>query len=403
MNFMRRVRSDSEAFLLFAICSFDLFFLLHAVSTVSISYYEARIFYDSATISGILTRLSTEFFGQNDYALRLPFIVCHLCSVALLYKISKPILKRKFDRVVSVSIFILLPGVLASAILVNDAGIIIFLTLLNIYFYRFDFKVLFYLSLFCLSFIGGQFLTYFIALFVFAVYKRDARLAWSAALLFAFCFYLFGFESGGKPRGYILDTISVFAVAFSPLIFVYFVYAMYRIWIKEDKDILWFVGITAFLLCITLSIRQRLFLEDFLPFCVIATPLIVRTFFSSYRVRLPIFRKFYKILAAFVIFSLCAGFFCVTFNEYIYKFYSEPKNHFAYSYHVAKELAQELEKRDIKTFFIADERLRLRLKFYGVKSDKDSPNVLVASGNGQIKVVKGRVTVAKFSVIKRDI
>ena len=53
MNFMRRVRSDSEAFLLFAICSFDLFFLLHAVSTVSIGYYEARIFYDSDTLSGI--------------------------------------------------------------------------------------------------------------------------------------------------------------------------------------------------------------------------------------------------------------------------------------------------------------------------------------------------------------
>ena len=98
----------SETFLLFIICLIDFCFLSYAISTISISYYEADAFYNSSKISAVLARLSVGIFGQNDYALRLPFVICHIFSVALLYKVSKQILKRKFDRVVSVIAFILL-------------------------------------------------------------------------------------------------------------------------------------------------------------------------------------------------------------------------------------------------------------------------------------------------------
>ena len=247
----------SETFLIFIICLIDFCFLSYAISTLSISYYEADAFYNSSKISAVLARFSVEIFGQNDYALRLPFVICHIFSVVLLYKISKQILKRKFDRIVSAVVFILLPATMASAILVNDAGIIIALSLLSIYLYQLRKMLAFYALLCVLPFVSGAFLVYFSAIFIFGVYRRDARMAWTSALLFALCFYLYGFNSGGKPSGHLLDTVSIFAAAFSPFIFVYFVYAMYRIWIKEAKNLLWFVCITAFLFCLFLYLFQH--------------------------------------------------------------------------------------------------------------------------------------------------
>ena len=353
-----------------------------------------------------MARLSVGIFGQNDYALRLPFVICHIFSVALLYRVSKQILKRKFDRVVSAVVFILLPATMASAILVNDAGIIIALSLLSIYLYQLRKMLAFYALLCVLPFVSGAFLVYFSAIFIFAVYRRDARMAWVAALLFALCFYLYGFDSGGKPRGHLLDTVSIFAAAFSPFIFVYFVYAMYRIWIKEAKNLLWFVCITAFLFCLFLSIRQRLELENYLPFCVISVPILVRVFFSSYRVRLPIFRRGYKILASFAAASLLAGFLFVLFNEMLYGILKDPTKHFAYRYHVAKELAKELKDKGIEKIFVGDKKLDLRLKFYSIDTQPDA-NLRLAildqeDNYGNIAVYKFGVKIANFKIIKDD-
>ncbi|MGB2551983.1 ArnT family glycosyltransferase [Campylobacter sp. MOP51] len=392
---------SSETFLIFFICFIDVLFLTYGISTLSISYYEAEIFYNTDQISALLAKISTGIFGQNDYALRLPFVICHLISVALLYKVSKSILKRKFDRVISVAMFILLPGVLASAILVNDAGIVIMLTLLALYFYQNRQILAFYLLLIALAFISGSFLVFFLSLFIFGIFRRDAKLAWICAILFGLCFYLHGFETGGKPRGYFLDTVSVFAAVFSPFVFFYFVYAIYRIWIKEQKSLLWFVVVTSFCLCIVLSSRQRLELENFLPFCVISTPLMVRVFFSSYRVRLPLFRRFYKILATFTVISLVASFSFALFNEIFYKFLENPKKHFAYKYHMAKELAEELKKIGVDKIYTDDEKLALRLQFYGIENGKDKLiNLDIKEKYANITIEKFNNPIAKFNYIK---
>ncbi|WP_170000906.1 glycosyltransferase family 39 protein [Campylobacter sp. RM16189] len=388
----------SESFLISLICCFSLCYLLYAVSTLSISYYEAEIFYNSGSMAGVISRFFVSIFGQNDYALRSPFLISHVISIVLLYKISKSILKRKFDRVVSVLIFIFLPGVIASAILVNDAGIVIMLALLGIYLYQIRQTVAFYLVLVLLAFASDSFLAYFIALFVFGIYKKDGQLAWLSAILFSICLSIYGFDTGGKPRGYFLDTISIFAAVFSPFVFIYFVYCMYRIWVKEQKNLLWFVVITSFCLCLVASIRQRLEIENFLPFCVISTPLIVRVFFNSYRVRLPIFRKSYKFMTSFVAFSLIASFVFVLFNEIFYIYAKNPKKHFAYKYHIAKELSIKLKEMDIKNVQ-ADERLALRLKFYGIENGKTKLiNLDLKDNYANITIEKFGKPIAKFKL-----
>ena len=302
--------------------------------------------------------------------------------------------------------FILLPATMASAILVNDAGVIIALALLNIYLYQLRKITVFYALLCVLPFVSGAFLVYFLAIFIFGVYRRDAKMAWVAALLFALCFYLYGFDSGGKPRGHLLDTVSIFAAAFSPFIFVYFVYAMYRIWIKETKNLLWFVCITAFLFCIVLSIRQRLELENYLPFCVISVPILVRVFFSSYRVRLPMFRRDYKILVSLVAVSVLVGFLVVLVNEMLYAALKDPTKHFVYRYHVAKELAKELKNESVEKIFTDDKKLALRLKFYGIDTSSGADlrlaNLDLKDNYGNIAVYKFGVKIANFKIIKDD-
>jgi hypothetical protein len=45
---------------------------------------------------------------------------------------------------------------------------------------------------------------------------------------------MYSFDTGGKPKGYFLDALGVYAAIFSPLLFLYFIYSMYRILIKEE-------------------------------------------------------------------------------------------------------------------------------------------------------------------------
>lgn len=398
----RYANLGSENFYIFLICAFDLLFLSYAISTLSISYYEAEIFYNSSKISSLLANLSVYIFGKNDYALRLPFVICHVASVVLMYKVSKTMLKRKFDRVISVILFILLPGTLASAILVNDAGIVVLLTLLVVYFYQNRQILAFYLLLIALAFVSESFLVLFLTLFAFGIFKKDARLTAVCAVLFGICFYLYGFYSDGKPRGYLLDTISIFAVVFSPFVFFYFVYSMYRIWIKEAKNILWFIAVGTFCVCLIVSTRQRLELENFLPFCVIATPLMVRVFFNSYRVRLPIFRVRYKILATFVIASLVFCFTATLFNQIFYAFMQNPQRHFAYKYHIAKELCRELKSLGVDKIYTQDERLALRLKFYGIENGAgELVNLDLKEKYANITIKKFDKIIAKFNYIEK--
>ena len=97
-------------------------------------------------------------FGQNDFALRLPMIVFHLLSSLLLYKISKKYLEKQKDRLWLLIVFILLPGVISSALLVNSAGLVIFSLLLFIYIYDNFSKEYTYPLLLIFAIIDGSFL-----------------------------------------------------------------------------------------------------------------------------------------------------------------------------------------------------------------------------------------------------
>ncbi|EDO7916672.1 hypothetical protein KJQ71_05045 [Campylobacter coli] len=360
--------------LIILLLAFDLLALLYGISTLSISVDEAKIYFEEKgsflffnhSLLYYLTHFGTFVFGQNDFGLRIPILFFHFLSCILLYILALKYTKTHFDSFLSLLLFVLLPGTVASALLVNEASIVIFLTLAIICAYEYEKKWIFYPLLILALFVDKSFNILFLTFFFFGIYKRNSFLLTLALVLFGLSISFYGFDIGGRPRGYFLDTLGIFAACFSPLVFIYFFYVVYRLTFKEQKSLLWFLMSVTFIFCSLLSLRQKLYLEDFLPFCVICTPLLIKTLMASYRVRLPQFRLRYKIFIECSIIFLLFCYFVIIGNQILYYFVSDPKYNFANNYHLAKELSKELKKQEIFKLRVGTS-LQPRLKFYDIE------------------------------------
>lgn len=359
-----------ERLLLLLILCVSALALGYATQTLSISYNEAEIFFNGNSIAHVLAQLSTQLLGQNDFALRLPFILFHLGSIVLLYKIGKLFLKRRLDRILSITIYAFLPGVNSVALLVNNSVIVMFITLLFVYLYLLEHKIASHIVLVVSLFVDNSFAIFYIALLIFSLFNKKMDLFILTSILLCTSLYLYGFDTGGKPKGYFMDTLGIYAVIFSPFIFFYFVYAMYRILIKEEKNILWYISFCSLVVSLLLSLRQRLLLEDFAPFVVLAVPLMIKIFFNSYRVRLPQFRKWHTLLFGVAIMSLMLNTLASYAHLPLYALMENPNKHFAIKYHVAKELARMLKEKGIEAVNATENQMQLRLKFYGIKEER---------------------------------
>lgn len=355
----------SARYILFFILGLDAFVLIFQTSELSISYNEALLLNGDFSFLQTLIKSSILIFGQNDFALRFPMIIFHLLSALLLFKISKNYLKIERNRIWLLLIFILLPGVISSAIIVNSAGLILFGLLLFVYLYEHHSVKYSYILLFFYMLIDGGFVVLFIALALFSLYKEKRKFFLFNLMLLLASLSIYGIDTHGSPKGYFLDSIGIYAAIFSPIIFVYLFYVLYRRYLTKEFDILWFIAATALSFSLLLSFRQRVAIEHFAPYVILALPLIAQTFEHSYRVRLNLFRKKYR--WAFVI-SLTLLFInssVVFLNKYLYYVIEDPKKHFSYKMHIAKELAEELKNRDIYCVN-SDRKMEKRLEFYGV-------------------------------------
>ncbi len=344
--------------------------LFKAGNSLSISYKEALNVFVNTSILSLITNTSIYLFGQNDIALRLPFILFYIFSALLMYKITENYFRYEKDRYISIIIFMTLPGVLSASLLVNSAIIVIFCTLLYLYYYQKYNKHSYFLLLIFL-FIDNSFAILYLALFFYSLKNKDTKLMYLSLILFTISMYIYGFSTGGKPRGFLVDTFAIYATVFSPFLFLYFLYTIYRAWIKKEKNLIWYISITALLLSLVVSFRQRVYIEDFAPYVVIFLPFMLKTFFHAYRVRLKEFRINYNILAGLIVVMLSINVILTFVNKPLYLVLPNPTKHFVYEYHFVKELAEELSKRGVKSITTDDEELALRLKFYNINKGDD--------------------------------
>ncbi len=371
--------------ILFLLIAADIVLLLYGVSTLSISYKEAVVFFDNRDFLHYIVKFSTSVFGQNDYALRMPFILFHTGSILLMYEISKYFLKKDSDRLLSVVTFMLLPGIVGSALLVNSAGVAIFFTLLFIFLFLRGYEFLSLVLLIIMLFIDNSFMVLYLGVFTYGIYVKKRSLIFVSGVLFLMALGIYGFPMHGKPKGYIIDTLISYSLIFSPLVFLYFFYTLYRILMKEEKSIVWFVSFIALIFSILISYRQRILIDDFAPYVVVSVPLMVKMFMTSYRVRLPELRTGHKVLFIFVFMMLFMNFAATYLYKYLYLYIDKPKKHFAYKYNIAKELALKLKSLGV-TGITTSRRLQKRLAFYGISK---SPSVILSQkplSNEDVKV-----------------
>ena len=211
----------TSRYILFLILGIDTLILFIQTSHISISYEEASLLYGDFSFLQLLTVTSLSLFGQNDFGLRFVMILFHLMSAVLMYLISKRYIAVQRNRLWLVLVFILLPGVVSSAIVVNSAGMVIFGLLLFIYLseklpqYALNALLLFY----ALIDIGFAYL--FLGLLIYYLFEKKKSLSLYMLLLYSLTSFLYGFNIDGYPSGHFLDTIGVYSAVFTPIIFIY--------------------------------------------------------------------------------------------------------------------------------------------------------------------------------------
>jgi len=368
-----------------ALLIFHISVLIFMANDFSIAYKELEIFQANIGIIGFLSNLFPNLFSVDIIWIKLPFIIFYSLSAIVFYLLTDDYFKYQKDRVLSVAIFMILPGVNSAALLLNQSIIVVFCTLLYLYLYKKTGKENYFLLLLFL-FIDNSFAILYLALFFYSLKKRDNLLLFISLFLFGLSMSFYGFEIGGRPRGYFADTFGIYASIFSPLLFLYFFYAIYRFGIKYERDMYWYLASTALVLSFVFSLRQKVYIEDFAPFVVVAIPVMVKLIMHSIRVRLKEHQLNYHLLGYVLLFSLVVNFGMFVFNKSLYLILDNPKKHFAYDYHIAKELAFKLKLMGIQNIQVEDNSLQTRLQFYGIKS------------NGQYKLLKTNFKDKKYDI-----
>ncbi|MEA3373241.1 MAG: hypothetical protein U9Q62_06055 [Campylobacterota bacterium] len=354
----------SILFLLFGI---DAIMLFYETTLFSISYREADFLYHSSSLLNLIITTSINLFGQNDFALRLPMVIVHLISALLLYKISGRYLKREHDRLWLLAVFMLIPGVNSAALLLDNSGLVIMLLLFYVTLLQRSEWVQ-YLFLIAVFWIDVSFAILYLGLFFYALREKNSQLLVISLLLFSVSLYFHNYLPHGAPQGHFLDTLGLYAAIFSPIVFIYLFFVLYRRFVAHQQEVVWYLSTTALISSLLLSFRQEMEIQVFAPYLILALPLAAQNFFHSYRVRLRPFRKNYRVLFTISFILLLANTLVLLFHKELYRVIERPSKHFAYRQHIAKELAEELYRSDITCVDTGNNAMQLRLQFYGIET-----------------------------------
>jgi len=282
---------------------------------------------------------------------------------------SKSYFKKREDSYLATVIFALLPGIITSAILVNIAVVVVSLVLLFLLFYEKQNLLGQAIVMVLLLLVHDASIIFFIALSIFSAFKRD-RLLFSLSVSFSAVSLLFfnGLMVNGKPSGEFLELFGLYMALFSPLVFVYFFYALYRIWLREKKDILWYISFTAFLLSILLSLRQQVDMTNFAPYVVVAVVLMILIYLQTVQVRLPQFQKRYRLGFRIVIGSLIVSSFVILFHKSFFYLIEDKSKHFAYPFYEPYWQVMELNEIGKNCYTVSSHKVQYQLKYYGIEA-----------------------------------
>jgi hypothetical protein len=334
--------------------------------TTPITPHEAKELYASHDIVHYFMTLGQDFI-PGFLGFRIFFIFFGFLSILFFYEFSRRYFLKRQDAYLATFIFMLLPGIITGSTLSNIAIIVLPLVLLFVLLYEKGHFVLLPFIMLTLFFIHDASIIFFIALLLYGLTHKDKKLSiLSGAFLVAFIILTKGIEIGGSPSGHFLEVFGLYAAVFSPLLFLYFFYTMYRILLREKKPLVWYISFTALAFSLLLSIRQRIHISDFAPYVTIAVVLMLDLFNRSLRVRLPVFQKRYKLGSKIIMGSLILSAMVIFFHQFMYSINEDPKRYFANQAYEPYFLAKELKGKDINCYNSDNIREQYQLRYYNI-------------------------------------
>ena len=351
--------------------------LIYLAITLPIGPNEAKVYYYDEKILYALTHFANGWF-DNGLSFRFPFLFFGLINIPLFFIMSKGYFKKVEESYLATTIFALLPGIMTASVLVNIAVIVVTLVLLFLIAYEEKKVYLEALTMVLLLLIHNASIIFFISISIFSAFKRD-RLLFSFSISLAAISLLFpnSLEIGGRPSGEFMELFGLYMALFSPFVFIYFFYALYRIWLRERKDILWYISFTAFTLSVLLSLRQQVIMTDFAPYVIVAVVLMILTYQRTVQVRLPQFQKAYRIGFNFIIGSLVLSAVAIVFHQFLFLIMEDKSKNFTYPFYEPYWQVMELKEIGQNCYTAKSSKVQYQLKYYGIEEcqDLDVPKI----------------------------
>jgi len=360
--------------------SFIVFYIsaiVYLSATIPIGPHEASVYYTDSDLLYFLTHFFEPYF-DNSLAFRTPFVFFGLLNIPLFFHMSRLYFEKIEESYLATSIYLLLPGIITSTILVNIAVLVITFVLFFIIFY--EKKIIWgqAFSMLVLLFIHDASIIFFMGLAIFFTIKKDRKLFFISILfLLTSLFFFNGLEIGGRPEGEFLQLFGLYMALFSPLVFLYFFYALYRILLREKKDILWFISFTAFIFSILLSLRQQVDMTDFAPYVIVSVVLMLVSSRKSVYVRLPQFQTAYRLGFNLLFGSLVLSAMVIIFHQLFFTMLDDKSKHFAYPFYEPYWQMLELNEIGQNCYTVSNRKVQYQLKYYGIESceEKTVPKI----------------------------
>ncbi|QCT94543.1 hypothetical protein FE773_04930 [Caminibacter mediatlanticus TB-2] len=335
-----------------------LFLFWYGVNFLSFSIVEVESI-EKFPLLNLILNVSFYLFGVNDFALRIPSLIISVFNVMLFFNIAKYYFKKENDIFFTTIIFALIPGFIISSLIINKSIYLLFFTLLFVFLYKKN-RFFSYLLLMAGVFLDKSLIVLYLGIVFYSIYKKDNLLLVLSLILLTFNANFFNYKIGGKPKGYFLNVLGTYFLIFSPLVFVYFLFSLYKGFFLK-KDIIFFIAITSFLVSILFSFRQRIKIDDYAPYVLPYTIYMVKIFLKSYRIRLPRFRNSYKLLFVILFSSLIIFDIALFLNSYT------PARKLTNSFYFIKPLTKKLKNKNIDFVYCNNTKLCKSLYFYGIK------------------------------------
>jgi hypothetical protein len=313
---------------------FGLFFSLYTISIVYLTATtpllpgEVKILLSDSYTIGHLIASWVHRFTDEAFGIRAIFTLFGMVNLYLYYRLLSMRISDGRDRLFILTLYMILPGVLASSVLVNDAVVAITLTLLFILSYDGKATMSSYIALALLLFTDTAVMSLYLSLSIYLFFKKEYPLFIYSVTLFILSLFMGSFTISGRPEGHFLELMGLYAAIFSPLMFIYFFYSLYRVAFQGDRDMLWYISFTALAVSMLLSVRQKISITDFSPYLLIGFVIAVEVYFGSMRVRMKRFGRGYRIAGGVVISTMAISSAILVFHHPLYRVLGNPHSFF---------------------------------------------------------------------------